>query len=200
VPTAARSLVAPSPWCPMPMDVKCPQCGSDLEAPDSAAGRNVKCPDCGTRIPVPAAAAIQPGPAPPAAGRAVRAEDDEDREERRPRRRREEDEDEEDDDRPRRRRGRDDYEDDGISTLIPYKNGKALAAYYVGVFSLIPCFALILGPIAFIFGILGLRYAKEHPTARGAGHAWAGIILGGITTLANLGVIVFFVVMAIVNH
>src|SRR5882724_4376298 len=98
----------------MSIDVKCPQCGSDLEARDNAAGKSVKCPDCGTRIPVPAAdeapssakAAIQPEPA-PRPERAVRA-DDEDREERRPRRRRDEEDDEEDDDdRPRRRRRRD---------------------------------------------------------------------------------------------
>jgi hypothetical protein len=181
----------------MSIDVKCPQCGSDLEAPDNAAGKSVKCPDCGTRIPVAAAegsspAAIQPAPV----GRAERAPPaEEDRTERRPRRRR--DDDEEDDDRPRRRR--DDYEDDVVGTLIPYKNGKALAAYYVGVFSLIPCLALILGPTAFVLGILGLRYAAAHPQARGTGHSWAGIILGALTTLANLGVIALIVILTFMN-
>jgi hypothetical protein len=176
--------------------VKCPQCRSELEAPSSAAGKAVKCPDCGTRIEVPAGTGIRP--------RSARDEPEEVQEERRPRRRRvRDDEDDYDDeyeeeDRPRRRR-RDGYEDEGIATLIPYKNGKALAAYYAGVFSLIPCFALILGPIALVFGILGLRYAKEHPRARGAGHAWAGIILGALTTLGNLGVIIFIIVMGIVN-
>jgi DNA-directed RNA polymerase subunit RPC12/RpoP len=187
----------------MSIDVKCPQCGSELEAPDSSAGKSVKCPDCDTRIPVPAKpvaspkrAAIQPTPAPPAADR---GDDDKVREERRPRRRRREDEDDEDD-RPRRRRRRQDgYDDEGISTLIPYKNGKALAAYYCGVFSLIPCLALILGPIAFIFGLLGLRYAREHPRVKGAGHAWAGIILGALTTLVNLGVILLIVISAILG-
>jgi hypothetical protein len=190
----------------MSIDVKCPQCGSELEAPDSAAGKSVKCPDCDTRIPVPAKsaasserAAIQPTPAPPDADR---GDDDKVREERRPRRRRREDEEDEDDDGPRRRRRRQDgYDDDnGISALIPYKNGKALAAYYCGVFSLIPCAALILGPLAFIFGIRGLRYAKEHPQARGAGHAWAGIVLGALTTLANLSCFIIGVGGAIVSR
>src|SRR5947209_2589034 len=118
----------------MSVDVKCPQCGSELEAPASAAGKAVKCPDCGARIEVPAGTGIRPRPA--------RDDPEEAQEERRPRRRRvpddddDDDDDDDEDDRPRRRR--DGYEDEGIATLIPYKNGKALAAYYVGVFSLIP--------------------------------------------------------------
>ncbi len=167
----------------MSIDVKCPNCGSELEAPDSAAGKAVKCPDCGTRIAVPPSEeAIQAPPARPPAERGARPE--EVREERPRRRRREEDA----EDRPRRRRREDeDYEDDAVSTLIPYKNGRALAAYYCGVFSLVPCLGLILGPIALVFGILGLRYVKQYPSAKGTGHAWAGIILGMLTTLANCG-------------
>src|SRR5262249_33632445 len=66
--------------------------------------------------------------------------------------------------------------DGGISTLTPYRNGRALGAYYCGVFSLIPCAGLILGPLALIFGVLGLRFANEYPTAGGKGHAIAGIV------------------------
>lgn len=182
----------------MSIDVKCPQCGSELEAPENAAGKKVKCPDCGTRIPVPGAAdessppakeAVRPTPAPRPTARAERAGADE-AEEERPRRRRRDDEDEEDDDRPHRGPRRD-VVDDGVSTLIPYKNGKALAAYYCAVFSVIPCLGLILGPIALIFGILGLRFVRAHPEAHGTAHAWVGIILGGLTTLANWGAVLF---------
>src|SRR5947209_7600200 len=150
----------------MAIDVKCPQCGTELEAPDDAAGKKVKCPDCGTRVVVPGAedesapppkAAIQPPRERPAAERRARA-DKEEAVEDRPRRRRRDEDDEDEDERPRRRRGYED--DDGISTLIPYKNGKALAAYYCGVFSLILCVAPILGVIAFIFGLQGLRFAR----------------------------------------
>ena len=101
--------------------------------------------------------------------------------------------DDEERDRPRRRRRprtpdvrRD---DDGVSTIIPYKNGMALAAYYVGVFSLIPCVALILGPLGIIFGIIGLRRVNANPELKGTGHAIAGIVLGSITSLANYGFI-----------
>jgi hypothetical protein len=102
-------------------------------------------------------------------------------------------------DRPRRRRreepderSRRDEPDEPISTLIPYKNPKALAAYYLGVFSLIPCVGLILGPLALVFGILGLNHVKDHPAAKGTGHAIAGIVLGSLTTLGNYGVLLLF--------
>ena len=112
-------------------------------------------------------------------------------------RRRDDYDDDDDEDRPRRPRRRDDDDDDDddyeqespVSTIIPYKNGMALAAYYCGVFSLIPCLGGLLGPAAFILGILGLRFVKKNPTAHGTGHAIAGIVLGGITGLAHLAVV-----------
>ena len=64
-----------------------------------------------------------------------------------------------------------------ISTIIPYKNVPALIGYYLGVFSIIPCFPL--GITALILGIKGLKKAKEHPEAKGKAHAWVGIIAGG---------------------
>jgi Domain of unknown function (DUF4190) len=115
--------------------------------------------------------------------------DADDRPRRRRRRAEDDDFDDDDYDRPRRRR-----EDEGDATggLIPYKNGMALASYYTGVFSLIPCVGLILAPIALVLGIMGLRYFKKHPTARGQAHAWVGIVLGTLVLLAHLG---FFVVV-----
>lgn len=116
-------------------------------------------------------------------------DDDERIREARPARRRDpdrEDDELEDEERYRRMRRkvrRDDDDDGGVSTIIPYKNGKALAAYYCGVFALIPCAGNILGPIALFLGIGGLRYVKAHPTAKGTGHAIAGIVLGILTIL-----------------
>jgi len=80
----------------------------------------------------------------------------------------------------------DSVEVDGISRRIPYKNTKALTAYYCGVFSLIPCFGFFLGFVALVFGILGLQYAKAHPEAQGKSHAWTGIILGGLWVIGIL--------------
>src|SRR5262249_42831092 len=82
-----------------------------------------------------------------------------------------------------------------VSTIIPYKNGRALAAYYLGVFGLIPCLGLLLGPAALILGILGMRYVKANPTAKGTGHAIAGIIMGSLATLGNWGAVIAFGVM-----
>ena len=115
-----------------------------------------------------------------------RRTDDSDDEDDRPRRRRDEAYDEDYDDRTRRRRRRTSDEEDSTGGLIPYKNGKALAAYYCGVFALIPCIGLILGPIALILGIMGLKYAKEHPRARGQAHAIVGIVLGGLVLLGHV--------------
>lgn len=77
-----------------------------------------------------------------------------------------------------------------LDRLIPTKNGFALAAYYIGVFSLIPCTALLLAPLAVIFGVLGIEAIKRNPTLPGTAHAIAGIVLGSITFIVNiLGII-----------
>ena len=81
-----------------------------------------------------------------------------------------------------------------MNTLIPYKNPKALVSYYCGVFSVIPCIGLILGPIAISMGVLGLKYRKTHETAGGTAHAWIGIVLGSLVLLGHLAVVGFLVV------
>src|SRR5262249_41662856 len=77
-------------------------------------------------------------------------------------------------------------DDGGVSTLIPYKNGMALAAYYCGIFGLIPVVGLLLGPLAMLFGMLGLRKALQMPQSKGTGHAIAGIILCVFDLLAQV--------------
>jgi hypothetical protein len=84
-------------------------------------------------------------------------------------------------------------EPDAIETLIPYRNGKALAAYYLGIFGLIPVLGLLLGPLALIFGILGLSYSRTYPSARGGGHAIAGIVLGSLEIVGHIAIIILIV-------
>lgn len=87
-----------------------------------------------------------------------------------------EDYDDEDDNRNNSRRRYREEESDNTGGLIPYKNPKALIAYYTGIFGFfVPIFG---GLIAIILGILGLRYAKENPHARGKVHASIGIGCG----------------------
>ena len=62
----------------------------------------------------------------------------------------------------------------------------ALVAYYLGVFSVIPCVGLPLGIAAVALGIMGLRRAAKHPESKGKVHAWVGIIVGGIFGLIYL--------------
>ena len=81
-------------------------------------------------------------------------------------------------------------EDNTLGGLIPYKNTPALVAYYLGVFSLIPCFGIALGIGACICGIFGLKRACEHPETKGKVHAWVGIGLGLICVLANIAAII----------
>jgi len=85
---------------------------------------------------------------------------------------------------------------DGVGVIIPYKNARALWSYYLAVFSLIPCLGIILGTIALIMGLQGLKFANEHPEAKGRAHAWTGIILGGICALAYVILTVVAIVAA----
>lgn len=79
---------------------------------------------------------------------------------------------------PRRRPAR--SGGDGFATVVPYRNGAALIAYYLGVFGLIPILGFVFGPAAIILGVIGLVKARKNPQAHGTGHAIAGIVLGVI--------------------
>lgn len=70
-----------------------------------------------------------------------------------------------------------------IGGLIPYRNSAALIGYYLGVFSLIPVLGIPLGIVAVILGSKGLKFAKLNPDAKGVGHAWTAIILGGLSAV-----------------
>ncbi|MFP6703607.1 MAG: hypothetical protein VB861_17805 [Planctomycetaceae bacterium] len=58
-------------------------------------------------------------------------------------------------------------EGDATGGIIPYKNGPALAAYYLGIFSLLPCIGLVLAIPAFILGIIGLKKEEREPGRQG---------------------------------
>jgi hypothetical protein len=93
-------------------------------------------------------------------------------------------------------RSSDEEEGDATLGLIPYKNAPALLGYYVGIFSLIPCIGLVLGPMGLILGIMGLRHRSLHPKSRGTLHALVGIVLGSLTLIVHLAVITVLVLAA----
>ena len=173
----------------MPISLNCPQCQGKLRVADNLAGKKIKCPKCAALLPVatPQEGAIAVERQPKNERSAADMPLDDDRE----------DDDDDEPIRPRKiaRNIRQDSASEAVSTIIPYKNARALLAYYLGVFSLIPCLGLLRGPAALVLGILGLRYVKTNPTAKGTGHAIAGIIMGVLTTLANWGSIVALLVM-----
>ncbi|HTU89065.1 MAG TPA: hypothetical protein VMF69_03110 [Gemmataceae bacterium] len=184
----------------MPISLTCPKCNTKLRVAEQFAGKMIKCPKCSAVFPFslpekPAAITAKTPPSAPARGGQSAIDSVEELEEVEEVEEVEELQEVEEVPRASRRSSRRDQDDDAVSTLIPYKNGRALAAYYLGVFSLIPCLALLLGPAALVLGILGLRYVSANPSAKGTGHAIAGVVLGSLTTLGNLGVIIAFIIM-----
>jgi hypothetical protein len=184
----------------MPLVTVCPDCGCRIKTPEHLAGKMLRCPKCEAEV----RAAESSDDDPPEVDEAIQSSrpggkgtaDDDEAQQKRRRRKRDQDDDEEAPRRRVRRRDRDDDDDDDDTpTLIPYKNPKALIAYYTGVFSLVPVLGLILGPVALVFGILGKRYANDNPRAKGSGHAIAGIVLGALTTIGNWGIVIGILIL-----
>ena len=80
--------------------------------------------------------------------------------------------------------------DNVVENVVPYKNIAALTSYYTGVFSIIPVVGALLGPVALITGVLGLKKVKENPESKGGFHCWVGIVLGALVSLAHLAIVV----------
>lgn len=78
-------------------------------------------------------------------------------------------------------------EGDATGGLIPYKNPKALIAYYLGIGSLL---IFPLGFVSIVLGFMGLADRKRNPVIKGSVHAWIGIVLGGLSILCGSAIIV----------
>ena len=85
-------------------------------------------------------------------------------------------------------------EGDATGGIIPYKNPKALIAYYLGIFSGLPIIGLPLGIAAFILGIMGLRDRKRNPAIKGSIHAGIGIGCGLLFTLVWGSIVLLMIV------
>jgi hypothetical protein len=81
-----------------------------------------------------------------------------------------------------------------LAEIVPIENGSALLGYYFAIFSLIPCFGLILGIAAVFLGLKGLKAVKQNPGLPGKVHGYVAVILGGLMGLANLGLLIAFLV------
>lgn len=72
---------------------------------------------------------------------------------------------------------------DATGGVIPYKNPKALMAYYLGILSGLPLIGFPIGIAAFVLGVLGIRDRKRNPLIKGSVHAGIGIGCGAIFTI-----------------
>jgi hypothetical protein len=100
---------------------------------------------------------------------------------------------------PNQYRSAPEQQGDSTGGVIPYKNPKALIAYYLGIFSGLPLIGLPFGIAAFILGILGLRDRNRNPVIKGSIHAGIGIGCGGIFTLVWTLVIIMIIVGIVSN-
>ena len=91
--------------------------------------------------------------------------------------------------------------DEGDSTggIIPYKNPKALIAYYLGIFSGFPIIGLFFAIPALVLGIMGLRDRNRNPAIKGSIHAGIGIGCGGFFMLLWGAGIIFIIIQLLTN-
>jgi hypothetical protein len=89
--------------------------------------------------------------------------------------------------------------EDIAARVIPYRNPKALIAYYTGLFSGLPVIGLPLGVAAIALGILGLRDRQRDPSIHGSVHAWIGIGCGGFFALFWFGIIALAITAMLIS-
>ena len=88
----------------------------------------------------------------------------------------------------------------GFNKVIPYKNARALVAYYLGVVSVVPPLGALLGIPALVLGVSGLHFHRRNPEAGGSVHAWIGIVLGGLFGFGYLALIALVVISGVVHR
>jgi hypothetical protein len=88
--------------------------------------------------------------------------------------------------------------DEGVATVIPYRNASALIAYYLGLFSCFPALGFPLAIVALVLGVRGLKAVRANPSVHGTAHAWIGLFCGGIGFLMNL-MIISVIVLAMIG-
>ena len=96
-------------------------------------------------------------------------------------------------------RAQDNSEGDATGGIIPYKNPKALIAYYLGILSGLPIIGFFLAIPALVLGIMGLRDRNRNPVIKGSIHAGIGIGCGGFFMLLWGAVIVVIIIGMLSN-
>lgn len=81
-------------------------------------------------------------------------------------------------------------EGDATGGVIPYKNPKALIAYYLSIGSMV---IFPLGFVSIVLGFMGLADRKRNPVIKGSVHAWIGIVLGALSILCGGGFVAMII-------
>ena len=157
----------------MPIPFVCPHCGRRTKVPNEFAGQTGPCIECGREVTVPAADRGWKCPrcgAPMTmdatgcrqCGAMYRGT-------------------------PRGNTAEDLGESAAIRMLIPVgRSAWAIAAGYAGLISVL----MFPAPIALILGILAVRDIRRNPKKHGMGRAIFGIVMGGIFSLALVGMVI----------
>jgi hypothetical protein len=82
-------------------------------------------------------------------------------------------------------------DNEGMRMILPVgRSGWAIAAGYLGLFSVLGC----AGPFALIVSIIAIMDIKKHPDRRGMGRAIFGLVMGALGTIMLLLFIIGMVV------
>jgi hypothetical protein len=95
---------------------------------------------------------------------------------------------------PRRSRRRNDLGDLPFDPDSDPRLARALRSWRLAVLAFIPFVGLVLGPAAFLLGLLSYRRGEADLAASGNGHALAAMLVGALTGLTNwvgVGLMVF---------
>jgi hypothetical protein len=81
---------------------------------------------------------------------------------------------------------------EGFDRLLTWEGtpASAIAAGYLGLFSVLPFFGLF----AVLFGIIALRKLKQNPRLPGKYRAWFGLVFGALMTILYGAVIVMAII------
>jgi hypothetical protein len=71
---------------------------------------------------------------------------------------------------------------------------RALRSWRLAVYAMIPLAGLVLGPAAFVLGLLSYRRGEPELASSGNGHALAAMLIGGLAGLTNwIGLVLMIV-------
>jgi hypothetical protein len=83
------------------------------------------------------------------------------------------------------------------TAVVIFASGSTLSEEHIRLGKTVIYVGFVLGMMvelaAFLLGIFGLLYVRNHPTARGTGHAIIGLVLGPIFVIAQLAALIYMI-------